>query len=172
MNANDWVGYMEHLSEKDLGIFNANVGKGGFTIFAHLLRLRYGVNYQRLPWCATFVHAVIDRPDILGKPHPGTRVLARRMKRKGLWRDRDYFPSRGDLIFLSNTRTKRIDHCGIVEKCDGIYVTSIEGNAADVSGVFSADEGGVVAKNIRYLNDTLIVGYASISRSIKQQVSG
>ena len=157
-----WVGYCEHNSPALLNVFDANIGKGGYTIFAQMIFDKYRRRLWGLPWCAVFVHAVVNRPDLLGKPHPGTRVLARRMRRAGLWRGRDYTPCPGDIIFLSNSRTKRIDHCGIIESCDGDYETSIEGNARDDAGRFQPQEGGVVARRTRELTDTLIVGYGAI----------
>jgi hypothetical protein len=155
MTASDFVGYLEHRTPERLHEFTENPGKGGYTIFGAAAGL------QGLPWCATFVHAVLNRPDVLGRPHPGCRVLARRMKRKGLWRSKDYTPKPGDLIFLANNG-KRIDHCGIVESCDGSTVTSIEGNAVDPSGVFRPEQGGAVARRTRALTDPRLVGYAAI----------
>ena len=118
------------------------------------------VNLQGLPWCATFVHAMVARPDLLGRAHPGTRVLVRRMKRKGFWRDPSYKPKQGDLIFLANH--KRIDHCAIVESADETTVTSIDGNTHDLTGKFKWDEGGAVQRITRDRNDIRIRGYAEI----------
>lgn len=161
MSAAKWVGYLEHKTPDRLGYFNENVGKGYCTIFAAMLWEAQRVNLMGLPWCATFVHAVLDRPDVLGRPHPGCRVLARRMKRRKMWRGKDYLPKPGDLIFLANDG-KRIDHCGIVESCEGETVTSIEGNAVDPSGVFRPEQGGAVARRERRRDDFKIVGYAEI----------
>ena len=160
MIAVDWIGYLEHATPDRLNEFRANPGKGGCTIFGAMTGL------QRLPWCATFVHAVIRRPDILGRPHPGCRVLERRMRKKGLLRNKDYLPKNGDIIFCSNNCTSRVDHCGIVEACDGKTVTSIDGNTIDPSGVFPPGRGGAVARRTRKLTDPRIVGYAAISEMI------
>jgi len=151
-----WIGYCEHKSPKFLGIPNANVGKG-YTIFADIVGLP-----QKIPWCTTFVFAVHPQASLLGEPCSGTRTLKKRMKRARLYRGKEYTPKPGDIIFLSNTRTKLVDHCGIVESCDGLFVTSIEGNARDDQGRFRPDEGGVVARRTRAMDDTLIVGYAEI----------
>lgn len=161
MSAAKWVGYLEHKTPDMLGYFNENVGKGYCTIFAAMLWEAQRVNLMGLPWCATFVHAVIGRPEILGRAHPGCRVLARRMKRRKLWRGKDYFPNQGDIIFLANDG-KRIDHCGIVESYDGTTVISIEGNAIDPSGVFSPNQGGAVARRERLITDPKIIGFACL----------
>lgn len=155
MTASDYIGYLEHETPDALNEFRSNPGKGGYTIFGAMTGL------QGFPWCATFVHAVIGRQDILGRPHPGCRVLARRMRRRKLWRGNDYLPSQGDIIFLSNDG-KRIDHCGIVESCDGSTVISIEGNAIDPSGVFSREQGGAVARRERLITDPKIIGFACL----------
>ena len=160
MIAADWVGYLEHQTPDKLWHFTANYGKGGYTIFADMIAQEQRINLQGLPWCATFVHAMINRPDILGKAHPGTRVLARRMKRKGLWREKDYVPKKGDLMFLANF--KRIDHIAIVESADEKTVTTIDGNTHDPKGRFTFEEGGAVERCVRDKTDKRIVGYASI----------
>ena len=121
-----------------------------------------------LPWCATFVHAVCldaygkkKARKLLGKPWPGTRVLARRMKRRGDYMEKGYIPEPGDIIFLHNG-DGRISHCGIVERCENGMVTSIEGNTVDPSGTFEITQGGAVAVQTRSLHDAKIVGYGRL----------
>ena len=168
--AKKWVGYLEHRSLEDIGFYSRNVGKGGYTIFAIIIWRDYRWRiFHELPWCATFVHAVFleaygkeKARQLLGKPHPGTRVLARRFKRKGQLMDRDYLPSTGDIIFLHNG-DGRISHCGIVEKADSCFVMTIEGNTVDPTGHFSVDQGGAVAIRRRKLTDPAIVCYGKIS---------
>lgn len=168
MRPADWIGYREHLTPWRLSWYRENAGKGGYTIFGALIWQRQRRNLQGLPWCATFVHAVVDRPDILGKAHPGTRVLQRRMKRRRYWRGRGYLPEPGDLIFLSNAADGRVDHCGIVEKATLETVSSIDGNTTDPEGIFPKGAGGVVGRNIRSRMDPRIVGYGAIGRLTKE----
>ena len=158
MTLGNWVGYCEHKTPEFLGVSEENIGKG-YTLFASLAGLPQG-----LPWCAIFVHAVVNRPDILGKPHPGTRVLARRIRKRKLWHGKEYDPQPGDIIFMSNSRTDRIDHCGIVESSDRLTVTSVEGNAVDPKDRFKPCEGGVVARNKRAKIDPVIVGYGAVGK--------
>lgn len=181
-----WVGYLEHWDARMLGVPDANTGKGGWTIFARMVRDAQRVNLQGLPWCATFVHAVIDRPDLLGKAHPGCVVLMRRMKRRGLWRDAGagyhpsqspavtappkggakrcgcYRPVQGDIIFCSNAGARRPDHVGIVIACDGETVESVDGNTVDPTGHFEPSQGGAVARRVRALDSPMIVGYGAV----------
>lgn len=168
MNAAFWIGYCEHRTADGLEIFNYNIGKGGFTIFASMIATTQERNLQGLPWCVTFVHAIINRPDILGKAHPGTHVLQRRMKRKGFWRERDYLPRRNDLIFLAND-TQHLDHVGIVDQVFDQYVISIDGNTHDDKGRFTWADGGVVGRNSRLLIDPRIVGYAAIGELLDEK---
>lgn len=161
-----YVGYLEHATRDALELPTANPGKGGYTIFAEMIKASQHRNLQGIPWCATFVHAVINRPDLLGSAHPGTRVLQRRMQRKNLWRDKTYMPSRGDLVFLSNQGTDRVNHCGIVLYTASGTVASVEGNAVDPSGTFRPGDGGAVALRIRMLNDPKIVGYGATGSAL------
>ena len=168
MEAEHWTGYLEHATPELLGVYTANPGKGGCTVFAEILRRREGTQLMGLPWCATFVFAVIDRPDLLGPACAGVVTLYRRMKRKGSWRKRGkYLPKSGDIIFCSNIRTRRPDHCGIVVACDGETVTSIDGNTVDPSGTFAPSQGGAVARRVRKLDDPVIVGYGALGHEIK-----
>jgi hypothetical protein len=160
--AQKYIGYLEHLDNDLLGLFTANTGKGGCTIFAYLVNRAYRWrNFSGLPWCATFVHSVFIEAlgkekarKLLGKPHPGTRVLYRRFKRNGKLTNT---PKPGDIAFLTNGR--RIDHCGIVVCIEEGRVVTIEGNTIDPSGVFQKHEGGAVAQRVRKLTDHAIVCY-------------
>jgi hypothetical protein len=167
--AKRWIGYLEHNHNGLLWVYRANAGKGGYTVFAQIIADEYRWrNFQGMPWCATFVHAVFiaaygkeTARKMLGKPHPGTKVLARRMKRKGRLMGRDYTPKANDLIFLHNG-DGQISHVGIVEKVEGNTVITIEGNTVDPSGYFPESSGGAVARRKRKLTDAAIVNYAKI----------
>lgn len=162
MKPEDWIGYCEHRTPESLNEFEANVGKGGCTIFALMCRTR--LNLMGLPWCVTFVHAVLDRPDVLGKPCPGVKTLYRRMKRRGLWRGTDYTPEPYDLVFCSNLGDGTLEHVGIVESADEKTVTSIDGNTHDDKGRFAWTDGGVVARAVRERTSPIITGYAATGR--------
>lgn len=172
--AKKWVGYLEHQDSDLLSIPNANIGKGSHTIFAEIIAKHYPWRvFQGLPWCAVFVHAVFlealgknQSKRILGKPWAGTRLLARRMKNKGLLRDKDYLPKPGDIIFLTNSGS-RVEHCGIVIHSTPTTVITIEGNTVDPSGHFEPDYGGAVAQRERELSDPKIINFAEISCKFK-----
>jgi hypothetical protein len=168
--AKKWIGYLEHQTNDLLGVYTANIGKGGYTIFAEIVKSYYRWReFSGLPWCAIFVHAVCletlgkDKArSLLGKPHAGTRTLARRIERKGMIRNKDYIPKANDLVFLHNGDGK-ISHVGIVEGVDDDILISIEGNTVDPSGHFPKDYGGAVAQRRRKLTDDAIVCYAEIN---------
>ena len=163
--ARSWIGYLEKQSPELLGIYRANAGKGGCTVFAEIVYQAQGRRMQGAPWCATFLHAVYSRPDLLGKAHPGTRVLLRRMKRKGMFRGPEYVPEPGDIVFLMNhPERNRVDHCGMIEAAVGDRRYSIEGNAVDPSGTFSKEQGGAVARRARGKTDPMIAGYGAIGK--------
>lgn len=157
-----WIGYLEHGDTRLLGVFNANVGKGGCTIFAQMAWDEQHIDLMGLPWCVTFVHAVVNRPDVLGPACAGCKTLRRRMKRSGLWRGRGYLPRPGDLVFCANDGWN-VDHVGIVVSCCGGYVLSVDGNSVDESGHFNKKQGGAVALRKRRRADGRIVGYGAIS---------
>lgn len=160
-----WLGYLEHQSPQLLGVPTANVGKGGCTVFAQMVWDEQHVNLMGLPWCAVFVHAVIDRPDLLGRAHPGCKVLYRRMRKKGFLRGRNYKPVFGDLVFCANNGWD-LDHVAIVLYCDGDYVVSIDGNSVDLSGRFDKQDGGAVSIRKRRVADGRIIGYAAIGKAV------
>lgn len=168
--AKRYIGYLEHRSNDLLGVYTANVGKGYCTIFSAIIQRHYRWrNFTGVPWCATFVHAVCIEAcgregarRLLGKPHPGTRVLARRLKRKGRLEGRDYIPSPGDLIFFHSGDGK-ISHCGIVDTVEGDTVISIEGNTTDPTGTIPPDRGGAVAIRTRNLTNPRIAGYGRMN---------
>lgn len=162
--ARRWLGYLEHQDCRLLGVYTANPGKGGYTIFAQMVGLPQG-----LPWCATFIHAVYSATvgakqtkKFLGKPHPGSRKLQRVTKLKKLWRSNNYTPMPGDIIFLSPLNNGIIGHCGIVVSTTKDSVISIDGNTVDPSGHFDPKDGGAVAIRTRKLQDSVIVGYANM----------
>lgn len=171
--AERYLGYLEHADNKLLGVYNANVGKGGCTVFADIVKAACGRDFSRLPWCVTFVYAVFieaygleKTKTLIGSPQPGSRKLARRLRRRGRWRDRSYIPREGDLVFCTNDG-RRIQHVGIVLDCDGETVTSIDGNTVDDTGHFEPTEGGAVAKRTRQLDSPVIVGYGKTTQEKK-----
>lgn len=172
--ARKWVGYWEHKSPAFLGLPTQNAGKGGYTAFGEILRQKCGKGLQRRPWCAVFVHAVFvnalgeyNARRLLGRPHAGTRKLARRLRRKGLYADKQHHkPVPGDIIFLANDCV-HIDHVGIVADADHLYVTSIEGNTYDRNGPFKIGEGGAVALRSRTVFDAKIIGYGATGRMVQ-----
>lgn len=163
--AQKYIGYLEHLTNDMLSVFMANPGKGGCTVFTQIIGSAYRWrNFSGLPWCATFVHAVFlealgkeKARQLLGKPHPGTRILYRRFKRKGRLTDT---PNDGDIVFLTNG--SKVDHCGIVVCVEEDRIITVEGNTTDPSGVFEKHEGGAVAQRVRMLTDPTIVCYGEV----------
>lgn len=171
--AQKWVGYLEHQDHDLIGVYTANPGKGGYTIFSDIIRRHYPRrDFQGLPWCAAFVHAVYIEAlgkekarKLLGKPHPGSRVLMRRFKRRGRLTDT---PKAGDIIFLTNG-DGLVSHCGIVVCVEDDAVITVEGNTIDPTGVFKRHEGGAVAQRVRKLTDPAIICYGGVDQHGKNQ---
>lgn len=155
-----YAGYLEHKDFKFLNDPKENAGKGGYTIFAEMVKAKYGIDFQGKSWCTTFIFAV--HPGIFGKPCTGVYTLVRRMIYHLRWRKRSYTPRYGDLIFLRNNKKEIVGHVGIVLDAYDQIIRSIEGNTVDFSGVFSPEQGGAVAIRERDRRDCHIVGYASM----------
>ena len=165
IEAKKWLGYLEHNDNHFIGLFNINVGKGGYNVFAEIVRQKCKRNLQGLPWCAVFVYAVflnaygkVKTKSILGRPHAESRNLARAMRRRKLWRDNTYRPNAGDIVFIAN-RGKRIDHCGIVAEVNDDGFTCIDGNTVDPYHRIDSYEGGAVAEREHSFKDSRIIGY-------------
>lgn len=94
----------------------------------------YGYN-SRVDWCAIFVSWCANQcgyiedgtiPKFAGVPY-GVDWF----KGKGQFQKRTYIPAPGDLIFIDWGADGTRDHVGIVEKCDGKTVYTVEGNSGD-----------------------------------------
>lgn len=94
----------------------------------------YGFN-SRVEWCAIFVSWVYNQAGYLNISVPKFSVCHTQgmpwFKSLGLWRDREYVPKAGDVIFFDWEQDGHVDHVGIVENSDGKKVYTIEGNSRD-----------------------------------------
>ena len=96
---------------------------------------------NRVEWCACFVSWCADQCGYID-----TGIIPRfssctegskRFKERGLWRDKNYIPNPGDIIFFDwdNETTGQNglpDHVGIVEKVENGIIHTIEGNSDDI----------------------------------------
>lgn len=94
----------------------------------------YGFN-SRVEWCACFVSWCANECGYIGD---GTMLKfsycqtgADWFKSRHQWQSRDYIPVAGDIIFFDWEGDGHTDHVGIVEKCDGDSICTIEGNDGD-----------------------------------------
>lgn len=93
----------------------------------------YGFD-SRVEWCAIFVSWCANESGQLNISIPKfSRVEdgIQWYKNKNQWKDRNYTPKAGDLIFFDWESDGDPDHVGIVEKVDDNYVYTIEGNSSD-----------------------------------------
>ena len=115
----------------------------------------YGFN-SRVEWCACFVSWCANE---CGYIEDGTMLKfsycqtgADWFKSKHQWQSRDYIPVAGNIIFFDWEGDGHTDHVGIVEKCDGNRVYTIEGNSGDV-----------VRKKSYVLENSSIYGYGILA---------
>ena len=112
----------------------------------------FGFSY-RVEWCACFVSWCADQcgyldAGILPK-FAGVYGGIAWFQERGQWRDRDYIPETGTIIFFDWYGDNDPDHVGIVEYCDGAYVHTIEGNTS----------GDVCKQNVYVVGEYDIYGY-------------
>ncbi len=90
---------------------------------------------SRVEWCATFVswcanEAGYIEAGVIPK-FASCRLGSMWFKERGQWGDRFLEPASGSIIFFDWTGDGSTEHVGIVEKCEGGYVYTIEGNSGD-----------------------------------------
>lgn len=136
--------YVSHvLRYYPFGNYNYGIGNGVITkIAASQIGNKGGAPYWswygfkgRVEWCACFVSWCANeggyiQSGIIPK-FSGCGDGANWFKTRGQWQSRSYKPSAGDIIFFDWDGNGTPNHVGIVEKCDGRTVTTIEGNSGD-----------------------------------------
>lgn len=93
----------------------------------------YGYN-NRVEWCACFVSWCAYQSGDLDITIPKFSAVKDGIKyyqNKGLWRDKNYIPKTGDLIFFDWQQDGISDHVGIIEKVENDIIYTIEGNSND-----------------------------------------
>ena len=135
--------YAEHVlryypyGNYEIGLGNGNIvniaraqlgNKGGTKFWSW-----YGF-HSRVEWCACFVSWCADQGGYLKSGTIPKFALvsdgANWFKAKHQWQSRTYKPAPGDIIFFTWSGGP-LQHVGIVEKCNGKVVTTIEGNSTD-----------------------------------------
>lgn len=94
----------------------------------------YGYD-SRVEWCACFVSWCAEQSRQLDVSIPKFSAVKDGIawyKEKGLWKDRNYSPNVGDLIFFDWENDGIPDHVGIVERIENNRVFTIEGNSNDI----------------------------------------
>lgn len=93
----------------------------------------YGYN-SRVEWCACFVSWCAYQSGYLDITIPKFSAVKDGIKyyqNKELWRDKNYIPKTGDLIFFDWQQDGISDHVGIIEKVENDIIYTIEGNSND-----------------------------------------
>ena len=111
----------------------------------------WGLDY-RVEWCAMFVSWCADQCGYLDSgvlpKMEGVLPFIDWFRERCQWQDCDYKPIPGDIIFFDWEGDGVADHVGIVEKVDGDFIYTIEGNTDDQC-----------RENRYYLISTPIFGY-------------
>ena len=127
-----WSAVMYGTDTKDIvQVALAEVGNTG----GHKYTSWYGFS-GHVAWCACFVSWCADQcgyieAGIIPK-FASTKVGVVAFKNRGQWKSSSYEPSPGDIIFFDWDGDGAPNHVGIVERVDGGYVHTIEGNVYDV----------------------------------------
>lgn len=145
--SNVWI-YYRGSGSRIVEIAKAQIGNIGGRKYWEW----YGFD-SRVEWCACFVSWCAEQSGDLNVTIPrfsGVDYGMAWYKEKGDWRDSDYIPSSGDIIFFDWDYDNDPDHVGIVEKVEGNNVYTIEGNSKDR------------CRNKKYsLNYKSIIGYGT-----------
>lgn len=171
--AQNWNGYLEKKSDKDLDHFTANAGSNNYTCFARDYKIHTSLNLQAQPWCAMFVSEVFvqafgletTKKLLCGSLYHYCPTGVNQFKAAGRWCKS---PEPGDIIFFTNGQ--RAYHTGIVTEVTASRVKTIEGNTSGASGVVE-NGGGVCQKSYR-LVESRIMGYGRPDYSLVQQPTG
>lgn len=155
--ARDEIGYLEKAYADKLDIKTANAGRANYT--------KYGAWYGLQPaeWCAMFVSWCFNKAGLsaIAPVYAGCSAGVSWFAQRGAFHLRKgYTPRPGDVIFFSSIQFPDGGaHTGIVERCDGASVTTIEGNTSDADGMIP--NGGCVARKSYPLGHSLIYGYGT-----------
>ena len=93
----------------------------------------YGFN-SRVEWCAVFISWLANETGMLNDKIPKFAVVNNGIswfKSRGEWKNRSYVPRVGDIIFFDWENDGKPNHVGIVEKVEGNYIYTIEGNSTN-----------------------------------------
>jgi len=104
----------------------AQVGNVGGEIYWRW----YGFN-SRMPWCGIFISWIANQAGISTDTIPKFAKVSDGLNwfiRRGLFRNRDYTPRSGDLIFFDYDNNGQADHVGLVKKVENGKIYTIEGN--------------------------------------------
>lgn len=112
-------------------VASSQIGNAGGLLYCEW----YGYPY-RVEWCAIFVSWCADQCGFLESgvlPRmEGVIPYVEWFQERGQWQDQSYEPMAGDIIFFDWENDGLPDHVGIVEKCEGGLVYTVEGNANDM----------------------------------------
>ncbi len=141
------IGYIEKKSNKDLDSKTLNAGNCDYT--------KYGVWYgsDPGPWCCKFICYIFNKAKALKyiKKAAGTYTFMDFFKNNKNFFNRNFKPSKADIIFINWKSKGTPDHVGIVSSIDNTYVYTIEGNRNNR------------VESAKYkLTDTRILGYGHV----------
>ena len=95
----------------------------------------YGFGH-RVEWCACFVSWCANECGYIDTgvipKYAGCCNGVDWFRERGQWADNNIEPVPGMIIFFDWNQDGRSDHVGIVEKCEGNMIYTIEGNSRDV----------------------------------------
>lgn len=90
---------------------------------------------HRIEWCAAFVSWVANQAGYIeANTIPkfiSCRVGVEWFKALGQWKEKDYIPNPGDIIFFDWEPDGNVNHVGIVEKVENGTIYTVEGNSTD-----------------------------------------
>ena len=114
----------------------------------------YGYS-SRVEWCACFISWCAYQSGDLDISIPKFSAVKEGIQYyqdKGQWKDKNYIPKTGDLIFFDWQQDGISDHVGIIERVENNIIYTIEGNSSNQ-----------VKRNNYLLKSKVIFGYSQIN---------
>lgn len=111
-----------HIASEEIGVQEISGRNDGARVEEYLQYTGLGPGHE---WCAAFVSWCYGQA---GLPQPRNPWSPALFPKSRMYKSDNWIPP-ADLFAVYGTKAKRINHVGIVERQEGAYILTIEGNS-------------------------------------------